>query len=211
MKLRLPPLFLAAGALLLASCAATSLKQIWKAPEFAGSPAGRVAVLGVDERGLIRQGFENRFARQLQGRGQAAVVTYDLLSLPQIKEDRSAAAARLRETGADAILIVRLVDVATYAREMRTTNERYISGVTGIESYDWYNFYSVAFMDMGSTYGTLSQKVYLDVSLYSLDAGKRFWSCQAELVVKEKTDRVDLVDALVAKVVAAMAKDGVVR
>jgi hypothetical protein len=198
-------------ALLLCACAATSLKQTWKSPDYRGGPVRKAAVVAVEERGLVRQGFENRFARQLQAQGQAAVVTYDLLSLPQIKEDKQAAAARARAAGADSVLIVRLVDVATYASQVRTLNERYAPTITGIDTYGWYDYYSVAFMDMSPTYGTLRQKMYLDISLFDLDSGKHLWSGLTETVVKENTDRVLLVDALVGKVVAAMRTDGVVR
>ena len=41
------------------------------------------------------------------------MVTFDLLSLPQIKEDKRAAADRLRASGAEALLILRLVDVGS--------------------------------------------------------------------------------------------------
>jgi hypothetical protein len=160
---------------------------------------------------LVRQGVENRFARRLEAQGQPAMVTFDILSLQQIKDDKQAAAARAREAGADSVLIVRLVDVATYASQVRALNERYTPTITGVDTFGWYDYYSVAFMDMGTTYGTLKQKVYLDISLFDLNTGKRLWSGLTETVVKEKTDRVLLVDALVGKVVSAMVKDGVVR
>jgi hypothetical protein len=202
---------LAALTMLLGACAATSLKQTWKSPDYQGGPVRKVAVLGVEERGLVRQGFENRFARQLQAQGQPAMVTFDILSLQQIKDDKQTAAARAREAGADSVLIIRLVDVATYANQVRATNERYTAAVTGVGNYGWYDYYSLAFMDMGTTYGNMRQRVYLDISLFSLDTGKRLWSGLTETVVKENTDRVVLVDSLVAKLVAAMSKDGVVR
>jgi hypothetical protein len=202
---------LAALTMLLGACAATSLKQTWKSPDYRGGPVRKVAVLAVEERGLVRQGFENRFARQLLAQGQPAMVTFDILSLQQIKDDKQTAAARAREAGADSVLIIRLVDVATYANQVRATNERYTATVTGVDSYGWYDYYSLAFMDMGTTYGNMRQRVYLDISLFSLDTGKRLWSGLTETVVKENTDRVVLVDSLVAKMVAVMRKDEVVR
>jgi hypothetical protein len=211
MKLPSASWFPAVLAALLCACAATSLKQTWKSPDYTGGPVRKVAVLAVEERGLVRQGFENRFARQLAAQGQPAVVTYDLLSLPQIKDDKQAAAARAREAGADSVLIVRLVDVATYTRQVRALDEQFAPTITGVANYGWYDYYSVAFMDMSPTYGTLRQEVYLDISLFDLDTGKRLWSGLIETVVKDNTDRVLLVDSLVGKVVSAMRKDGVVR
>ena len=195
---------------LLCSCAATSVKKTWKAPD-CQQPVGKIAVLTIEERGPLRQGFENRFVAQLTKAGAPASVTYDLLSLSEIKEDKRAAADRFRKSGAEAILILRLVDVASSYRESRAGTERYAPVLTGINSMGWYDYYSVAFVDMSSTYGSLKQKVYLETSLYDLRTEKRLWSGLTQTVVRENMDRVAEMDPLVEKFVAAMRKDGVVR
>ena len=126
--------------------------------------------------GLVRQGFENRFVAQLTKAGASAVVTYDLLSLAEIKQDKRAAAERFRASGAEAVLILRLVDTSSSYRESRAGNERYVPVLTGVDSVGWYDYYSVGFMDMSSTYGSLKQTVYLETSLYDLKTEKRLWS-----------------------------------
>lgn len=204
------PFSLCALAALLCSCAATSVKQTWKAPE-CQQPVGKIAVLTIEERELLRQGFENRFVAQLKKAGASALVTYDLLSLPEIKKDKRAAADRFRASGAEIILILRLVDVGTSYRESRAGSERYSPVLTGINSVGWHDYYSVGFADMSSTYGSLKQTVYLETSLYDLNTEKRLWSGITQTVVKEDMDRVAEMDPLVGKIVAAMRKDGVVR
>jgi len=208
MKLR--PLFLCALAALLCSCAATSVKKTWKAPE-CQQPVGKIAVLTIEERDPVRQGFENRFVTQLSKSGNAALVTHNLLSLPAIKEDKRAAADRLRENGADALLIFRLVTIGDSYREIQPGGERYASTITGIETMGWYDYYSVGFMNMSPTYGSLKQDVYLETALYDLKTEKRLWSGLSKTVIKEFTDRVAEMDPLVAKIVSAMRKDGVIR
>jgi hypothetical protein len=195
---------------LLCSCAATSLKKTWKAPD-CQQPVGKIAVLAIDDRGLVRQGFENRFVAQLTKAGAAAVVTYDLLTLAEIKQDKRAAADRFRLSGAEAVLILRLTDISSSYRESRAGNERYVPVLTGVDSMGWYDYYSVGFMDMSSTYGTLKQTVYLETSLYDLKTEKRLWSGLTETVVRENMDRVAEMDPLVEKFIAAMLKDGVIR
>jgi hypothetical protein len=170
-----------------------------------------MAVLAIDERVLLRQGFENRFVAQLTRAGASAIVTYDLLSLPEIKENKQAAADRLRVSGVEAILILRLANVGTSYRESRAGNERYAPVLTGIDNMGWYDYYSVGFMDMSSTYGNLKQTVYLETSLYDLKTEKRLWFGLTQTVVKENMDRVAEMDPLVGKIIAAMQKDGVVR
>ena len=204
------PLALCALAALLCSCAATSVKETWKAPDCL-QPVGKIAVLTIEQRGLLREGFENRFVAQLTKAGASALVTYDLLSLPEIKADKRAAADRFRAGGAEAVLILRLVDVTSSYRESRAGNERYVPVLTGINSVGWHDYYSVGFMDMGTTYGTLKQKVYLETSLYDLKTEKRLWFGLTQTVVKEDMDRVAEMDPLIEKIVVAMRKDGMIR
>jgi len=207
------PIAAAMAALLLGGCASTSLKETWKSPNIQEAPAQKIAVIGVDERGLVRIGFENRFVRDLKARGQAATPTYDMMTLGEIKADKEAAAARLRAAGVDSVLIVRLADLATYNRSVRAGSERYVSTVTGMDDYwGWYDYYTVAFTDMSTVWSSDTKTVYLDSSLYDLKSTRRIWSGLTKTVLKDgRTDPLDEADALTAMVVKAMAKDGVAR
>jgi len=109
----LRPLCLCQLAAILCSCAATSVKETWKSPD-CQQPVGKIAVVTIEDRGLLRQGFENRFVAQLAKAGAPAVVTFDQLSLAEIKQDKQAAAARFRARGADAVLILRLADTSSF-------------------------------------------------------------------------------------------------
>ena len=202
-------------AVLMAGCGASSVKQTWKDPGYTGGPVRKVAVLTVEERPMLRQALENRFRNQLEKGGQPAAVTHELLTLPEIKENREAAAARLREAAADSVLIVRLVDSQTRAREVRATPALFAPVTTGIGTdygyHGWYDYYSVAFMDMGTVWGSLEQRVYLESSLFDLTSGKRLWSGLTETTFKDNQDRLEEADVLVGKVLAAMRKDQLVR
>ncbi len=197
-------------AVLLCSCAATSVRKTWKSPDCQG-PVGKVAVLTIAEQGTVRIGFENRLVRELGKAGTSALVTYELLSLPQIKGDKQGAAERLRASGADGLLVVRLLKVGTAYRESRPGRENYAGMVTDVNSLGWYEYFSVGFTDMSPTYGSSKETVTLETSLYDLKTEKRLWSGQTETVVSEDMDRVAEMDPLAAKIVAAMKKDGVIR
>ncbi len=211
MNNQLRHLAFASFALLLSGCASSSIKQSWKSPGYQGGPPKAIAIVAVADRGNVRAGIENRFVRDLRANGQDATATYELLTLPAIKEDKEAAAARFRAAGADAVLIVRLVDQATYSRTVQATPEHFVPTVTGYSSYGWYDAYSVAYMDMGTTWGSYQQNIYLDSSLFDLKTGQRLWSALSLTVLKEDADRLAVVDALVAKVVGALRKDGLAR
>ena len=83
--------------------------------------------------------------------------------------------------------------------------------LTGYETIGWYDYYSVGFMDMSPTYGSLKEWVDLEASLYDLKTEKRVWSGLTRTAVTENMDRVAEMDPLVEKIVEAMRKDGVVR
>ena len=211
MKNLLRPLALASLALLLSGCASTSIKRSWKSPGYQGGPPKSIAIVVVDERGDVRTGFENRFVRDFRANGQGATATYELLGLPQIKADKEAAAARLHAAGADGVLVVRLVDQATYSREVQASPERWVPTVSGYGAYDWYTCYSVAFINMGVTWGSMKQNIYIDSSLFDLKTGQRLWSALTLTVLKEDADRVAEVDVLTGTVVKALRKDGLAR
>ncbi len=211
MKIHFRPVSNAVLAVLLCSCAGTSLKQTWKSPDYTGGPVQKVAVLAVDERAMVREALEVRYAAQLKQQGEGAMTTYGILSLPEIKENKEAAATRLRQAGADAILIVRLVDTATYASQLRTVPIGFQSTVVGFNTYGWYDYYSVAYMGLGSSWNSMSQDVYLDNSLYDLKTSKRLWSGLTETVLRDDTDRLAAINPLVKKVLTALRKDGFVR
>jgi hypothetical protein len=200
------------AALTLMGCASTSVMDTWKTPTPPSGPVQKVAVIAVEQRGLARIGFENRFVRELKARGQAAIPTHDLLALPDIKADKEAAAAKLAAAGVDSVLIVRLAEQRNYNRSIRATSERYASTVTGIDdTWGWYNYYSVAFIDMSTVWSVDKKTVYLDSSLYDLGSRGHLWSAVTETVLKDGTDPLPEADALSAMVVKRMAKDEMIK
>ncbi len=211
MKHKIRHLALAAFALCLCGCASNSIKQTWKSPACQPGQVQKIAVLAVEDRGMVRQGLENRFVRELRGCGQDAMATHELLSLSEIKAGKEAAAARLSAAGANAVLIIRLVDQTTYSRGIQATPQYWLSTVNGYDSFGWYDCYSVAFMDMGVVWGSLKQDLYLDSSLFDLKTGQRLWSALTLTVLKENADRLEVADSLAAKVVGALRKDVLVR
>jgi hypothetical protein len=131
--------------------------------------------------------------------------------LPAIKADREAAAARVREKGADAVMIVRLVDQVTRANEVRATPALFAPTVDSFGYNGWYNYYSLAFTDMGTVWGSTTKTLYLETVLFDLKTNQRVWSGLTRTVFKENMDRVEEVGPLASKIFAAMRTDGVLH
>lgn len=201
----------AALALGLCGCVGTSLDANLKSPAYHGGAVQKVAVVAVDERVLIRQGFENRFARQMTEQAQNAMVTYDLFSLPEIKADKQAATARFQQAGADAVLVIRLANQATQARQTQATRNIFVPVIDGYGYNDWYDYYSVSFVNMGTTWGDSKTEVYLECSLYDLKTSQRIWAGGTVTVLKEGMDRVAQMAPIVSKVLGALRKDGLIH
>lgn len=196
-------------AALVAACAATSVKQSGKSPDFQG-PLGRTAVLAVVQRGDFRTGLENRLAQALEARGTSVRTTYDVLPLDVIRQDKHAAADRLSAEGVEALLILRLRDRSSSYREYRSGDGRWAPVLGGVETVGWYDFYNIGFMDMGATYGAARDVISLEFVVFDLRSEKPVWSGITETYVTDATDRLAEVDHIVAKMIAAMRKDGVV-
>ncbi len=197
-------------ALLLCSCTGTSLKQTWKSPDYPGGTKTRLAVVAVDERTDVRKAVESRLVRQLRQAGASAAPTYDRFSLAQMNQDKAAAAQRLQADGTEAVVIIRLRDLASFYRESRPGPERYAEVITGYEMGPWYDYFTVAYMDMNVTYGNLKQKLYLETSIFDLKTATRLWSGLTQTVLTETMDPLPQMDKIAAKVVAAMQKDGLI-
>jgi hypothetical protein len=63
---------------------------------------------------------------------------------------------------------------------------------------------------MSPTYGNEKQRIYLQTGLFDLATTKCLWSGLTETVFTQSMDRVAEMDPIVAKVLGAMRKDGVI-
>ena len=188
--------------LLFCGCASSSLKETWKSPSYHGGPVANVAVVAMTDRNFYRQAIENHFAGLLIEQGQKAFKTYDLFTLPEGSQARQAAAAQLRQAGADSILVVRLIDSATYSGHARAASP---SPYSPAEAYSYFAFGS------GPTLSTLQTDVYLESTLYTLSTNERLWSGLTRTVLKEDTDAIAKIEPLAQKVFAQMRQDGVIH
>jgi hypothetical protein len=210
MKYRIQQLVPAALVVWLCGCASTSVKQTWKSPEYHGGPVGKVAVLAVDERGIVRVALENRYVRDMRERGQDAMVAGEFVDVTEIATNKEAIAARLREAGADAILAIKLVDRISYNTQVSST-----PSLSGRDLYlqagTWYDYFAYSSVQRAGVRSSTKREFYLDNGLFDLKTGKRLWSGLAVFVLKENQDSLEAVDVLSGKVVAALQKDGLIR
>lgn len=121
--LALPALLIAIS--LLAGCASKRIVSQWSNLAYSSPSFKRIIVIGVSEQTSIRRNFEDEFVAQLRGTGLNAVPSYRFIpENGKAPEERLKRA--LREGGADAAIITRLVRVAERTRVSPATTIRFL-------------------------------------------------------------------------------------
>jgi hypothetical protein len=185
MRRRYPALLLGGALLCLGACATTTFTSTWKAPDVQGiNPAGKtVAAVFVSRDESKRRAGEDAVAAALTARGAHGVPAYTLLSNER-RGDAEAARARLKEAGANGIVVMRVVGMpldapASYSDQVPGNKDR-AAVVEAQQSY------------------TL---VLVETLVYSLDRDKLLWTSTSRT-----TEPKDL-DSLVKEVANATAKE----
>ncbi len=165
--------YLMALALLLSACTTTRLNSVWKDPSYNTRPT-EIMVIGVVKSPLARRVFEDEFVAQLEARGTAAIASYTVL--PELQPDnRKAIAAQVKELGADAILITRLVS----KKIVRT----YVPATPYFPPYynSWPDYYGYGYQYMYSP-GYMAENEYaiMETNLYQAGTDKLIWAASAE-------------------------------
>ena len=109
----------------------------------------------------------------------------------------------LRQSGADSVLVVRLLDSATSPQHARATSPAFTGSAA--ETY--------SFFDLGSdaSWNSLQTDVFIESSLYELTSRERLWSGVSHTVLKENTDSVAKIEPLAKNLFALMRQDGVIH
>ena len=212
-------LTLIAAALVLASCASTRVTSDWLDESYQKKP-NKVVVMALVDQSADRRLIEDEFVGELKKSGVEALPGYAVL--PEARPgDREAAAAKVKELGADALLITRLVD--------RKTERDYVPGTPSLPPagyYDWHSYYgrfhhpglypgpyagyySGAYPG-GYSRGYVTERVYgiAEANLYDVTTGKLVWSAVTE--TEMRGDNRDEIKSYVDQIVKSLRKKNLV-
>jgi hypothetical protein len=207
-NLKIFVLFLMSAAFLL-SCAAspsrsnTVMTDTWKDTAYQGKPQ-KIMLIMVAKSSDTRNLFENRFAGELQGRGNDAFQSYTVVPFEQLR-DKELVKAKIHSSGADTVLISRLVDTKTI--------ESYRPGLITVVPvvpdyyYGWWGYYNVVFADYGYT-GDVTV-AYIETNLYDVKTEKLIWSGHS------KTERTygeqELITAFIQRMIKKLSSAGLIK
>lgn len=106
------PLVALAALALLAACQTTSIQSAWFDTSYRGGPFRKIVVIASDGTTADSRVFEDIMVQKLQGAGVTAVPGYTTVP-PDARRAEAPFAAAVAATGADGVIIVRLIRVDT--------------------------------------------------------------------------------------------------
>jgi hypothetical protein len=175
--LRLPTFLLIGLWVLLASCASTQLVNEWQAPEYQGVGFHKILVIGISEEEGNRRTFEDVLARKLIEHGVEAMPGYRFLPKTDQAADEQTLLAAVRDSGADAVLMTRLVRVKD---EIRYT-PGYSSGyVDSFGRPGYYGYYRSAWSYYQPPRVDRYQVAVLETNLWDAKSQSLAWSGTTE-------------------------------
>ncbi len=183
---------------LLTSCATTELTLVWKDQNFHGK-VHKIVVVGAFRKPAIRNFFEDAFVKQLKAHGVEAVASYTFVPIADLKNQKEVM-AKIRETGADAALVTRLVD--------KKTVERYVPGE--VYTFPSYYYYWDPYFNYIYTpgYTVEEEYAYAETNIYETSDGKLIWSARSRTLLSGKDQ--DLIRSFVGIMVKKLSADGVI-
>jgi len=175
--LRNPFGLLMLAAMLVTACASTQLNSVWKDPSYKTRPA-RIMVIGMSKNPLNRRLFEDEFVAQLKARGTEAISSYTVLPDKQ-QDNQGAIAAKVKELGADTVLVTRLVS--------KKTVQTYVPGTPYFPPPyygTWPDYYGYGYRYMYSP-GYIAEDEYavIETNLYETRHDKLVWAASSETVM----------------------------
>lgn len=185
-------LVLVAGALILASCVSTTLQSTWRDPSYTGGPYRRVFVVGLSARDITaRRVLEDVLVAKLKAGGVDAVPGWQFLA--DAPMDEAAFSAAVARSGADAMLMVRLIGVETQTTIWPPMGPR----------VGWYGAYSgwYAYPDV-----TQSQIAVVETTLFDVKSRRVVWSGTSETL--NPTSMVKDAPTFADVILGALHKDG---
>jgi hypothetical protein len=188
--------------LLTTSCSPISVKAVWKDPAYAKLPR-KVFVVAVLDNLTNRRLLEDSFVGTLQRHGLEAVAAYTLFGGIEPR-DRELVIAKVKESGADSVLVTRVVDRRTEAHYVSRSPSSSFTGT-------WPSSYGNAFTTTyySPTYRVTEDYATAETNFYDAASETLAWTISSETWLNGSART--LLQDYVAAVIDAMRNDGILK
>jgi hypothetical protein len=173
---------------IMAGCAATQVKQVWRDEAIKGERLNNVLVMGILKNNTARREFESEFVKYFRNRGITAVESFRVLSTETLEGDeaRDAIVQKIKELGINAVLMTKIVG--------SRTSERTIPGMIITAGYGlpyssygaWGSYTGVAYSFPGPNqpttqgYSHVEEFLVVETQLFDVKAEKLIWAVRSE-------------------------------
>jgi hypothetical protein len=157
----------------LAACSTTYVSSLWKDPTYQVKPH-KIMIIGIAKNPANKRTLEDDFTKRLKLQGTDAVSSYAIL--PDDKDgNKDAIVAKMKEQGADAVLITRIADRKTVYRNL-------LEVYAPPQSYStWQNYYEYGYGNITSpNYVEETKYAVMETNMYDAGNDKLIWSASSE-------------------------------
>jgi hypothetical protein len=157
----------------LAACSTTYVSSLWRDPTYQVKPH-KIMIIGIAKSPANKRTLEDDFAKQLKLQGTDAVSSYAIL--PDDKDgNKDAIAAKMKEQGADAVLITRIAS-------RKTVYTNLLEVYAPPQSYrTWQNYYEYGYGNITSPNDVEETKyAVMETNMYDAGNDKLIWSASSE-------------------------------
>lgn len=190
----------------LAACSSpVRIQSMWRGETYVGPAFQHYLVVGVSSNANRRQRFEGMLADAVRTRGTAADPSLRYLRAAQ-QLDRDTVGAAVREAGADAVLVTRLVSREVVAGE--------VPGRTGVKtqrrSESPVDFFRYDYREYAEPPVLIAKNdVILATDLYETQAGKLIYT--VEITSTGLESEYDIFDQVTRAIAKRLQKDGLAK
>lgn len=198
---------LAVASICISACSTPDrVVRVYEDTAYVGGPFSKVLVVGAHENADIRRRFEDSVVWHLNRAGTDAVMSIEAMgSAQELNRDTLIAAAN--STGADAVLITRVLDVDARAQVTEGRTNVVAERRNDIPMADFFRYNYVSYQDPMTI--TTVRTVALATDLYGLRDERRIWSVESTSFDKASLDAI--VDGASRALARALRNDGLIR
>jgi hypothetical protein len=195
-------------ALLLCACASTGdrVVKVFEDRAALDSPYTRILVVGAHAETGTRRTFEDSVVRALAALGAEARSSLAVMDAAQ-NIDRESVVAAMREAGADAVLVTRVVDIETQSEIEQGQTQAELARRNDVPLADFFRYEYVESADAMTV--TTVRTVILETDVYDAASEKKVWSVESTSF--DKQTAYGVIDGVARAISAELERDGLIQ
>jgi hypothetical protein len=197
-----------AGALALCACAATGerIVKVYEDRAALNAPYSRILVVGAHAQAGTRRTFEDHVVRALAALGTEARSSLAVMGEAQAI-DRDAVVAAVRASGADAVLVTRVVDIETQSEVEQGQPQAEVRRRSDVPMADFFRYEYAESPDAMTV--TTVRTVILETDVYDAASEKKVWAVESTSF--DKQTAYGVIEEVAQTISAELASDGLIE